>query len=231
MTRGDHQLHAGEIRRRRDEHRPPLSSPFLSFDMPFPCLHFADLNYVMAAGKHISVTHVAGTVTKFMGIGAQHAVATASAAALCLRHGKTPCEIGADHPHDLRRTIAKVSGSGTPRSTPRSPVPMTAPRPRGESCAGSRWTRQLLGTGRARGRRTEIARFSSFARCPTESIASTGYANSRASVKRSSRAVCANSTTPASSRTGSTANPANAPGANTGSPLPIGPVPVLIAFS
>jgi len=40
------------------------------------------------AGKHISVTHVAGSSTKLMGNGAQHGVA--AAAFLCNEHNTTP---------------------------------------------------------------------------------------------------------------------------------------------
>jgi len=42
------------------------------------------------AGKHISVTHVAGAATKLMGNGAQHGVAVAAAAMLCNRYGTSP---------------------------------------------------------------------------------------------------------------------------------------------
>lgn len=55
---------------------------------PFRCLHSVDLDNVMMAGKHISVSHIAGSVTKFMGNGAQHAIATA-AAALCVKYETT----------------------------------------------------------------------------------------------------------------------------------------------
>ena len=50
------------------------------FDIPFRCLYSAHVSNLMMAGKHISVTHVAGSVCKFMGNGAQHAIATAAAA-------------------------------------------------------------------------------------------------------------------------------------------------------
>ena len=47
----------------------------------------ADLDNLMMAGKHISVTDIAGSVTKFMGNGGQHAIATAAAAKVCLEYG------------------------------------------------------------------------------------------------------------------------------------------------
>ncbi|MEV6657277.1 FAD-dependent oxidoreductase [Nocardia fluminea] len=81
----------------------------LPFDVPFRCLYSVDLDNVMMAGKHISVTHVAGSVTKFMGNGAQHAIATAAAAALCLRYDVTPRQIGEHHLDELHTIIAKMS--------------------------------------------------------------------------------------------------------------------------
>ena len=52
----------------------------------------------MMAGKHISVTHVAGSLTKFMGNGAQHAIATAAAASPCISHAAAPRQV---HDHYL----------------------------------------------------------------------------------------------------------------------------------
>lgn len=60
------------------------------YGIPFRCLYSVNISNLMMAGKHISVTHVAGSNTKFMGNGAQHAIATAAAAHLCIRHKTTP---------------------------------------------------------------------------------------------------------------------------------------------
>ncbi len=62
------------------------------FDIPFRCLYSAHVSNLMMAGKHISATHVAGSVCKFMGNGAQHAIATAAAAAIAIKHGATPAK-------------------------------------------------------------------------------------------------------------------------------------------
>ncbi len=64
----------------------------------------------MMAGKHISVTHVAGSVTKFMGNGAQHAIATAAAAALCCRHAVTPRQVHDHHLDELRSLVTEAHG-------------------------------------------------------------------------------------------------------------------------
>lgn len=79
------------------------------FEVPFRCLYSADVANLMMAGKHISVTHVAGSVTKFMGNGAQHAIATAAAAKVCLTHGTTPRGVYENHIDELQRTIATIT--------------------------------------------------------------------------------------------------------------------------
>ena len=81
------------------------------FDVPFRCLYAADLDNVMMAGKHISVTHVAGSVTKFMGNGAQHAIATAVAAVLCNKYAATPRSVHDHHLVELKALVEEVIGS------------------------------------------------------------------------------------------------------------------------
>jgi hypothetical protein len=61
-----------------------------SYGIPFRCLYSANIENLLMAGKHISVTHVAGSSTKLMGNGAQHGVAVAAAAFLCNTHDTTP---------------------------------------------------------------------------------------------------------------------------------------------
>jgi hypothetical protein len=63
----------------------------------------------MMAGKHISVTHIAGSVTKFMGNGAQHAIATAAAAALCLKYETTPSKLRGTHFDEMRQAISDLT--------------------------------------------------------------------------------------------------------------------------
>ena len=81
------------------------------FDVPFRCLYAADLDNVMMAGKHISVTHVAGSVTKFMGNGAQHAIATAAAAVLCNKYAATPRSVYEHHLPELQDLVTEIRGS------------------------------------------------------------------------------------------------------------------------
>lgn len=79
------------------------------FWVPFRSLYSVNVDNLMMAGKHISVTHVAGCATKFMANGAQHAIATAAAAALCLKYSTTPRGIHDAHLNELRVLIAQVA--------------------------------------------------------------------------------------------------------------------------
>ncbi|MFC8102338.1 hypothetical protein [Streptomyces sp. NPDC057363] len=65
----------------------------------------------MMAGKHISVTHIAGSVTKFMGNGGQHAIAAAAAAKVCLKYDATPTQVLENHLDELKETVTKLGGS------------------------------------------------------------------------------------------------------------------------
>ncbi|WP_084350723.1 FAD-dependent oxidoreductase [Millisia brevis] len=76
------------------------------YDIPFRCLYSVNVPNLMMAGKHISVTHVAGSNTKFMGNGGQHAIATAAAAYLCGKYDTDPRGIQRDHLDELRATVS-----------------------------------------------------------------------------------------------------------------------------
>lgn len=81
------------------------------FDIPFRCLYSAHVSNLMMAGKHISVTHVAGSVCKFMGNGAQHAIATAAAASIATKYGATPRQVHDNHLNELQELVAEVRGA------------------------------------------------------------------------------------------------------------------------
>lgn len=80
------------------------------YEVPFRCLYSANIDNLMMAGKHISVTHVAGSSTKFMGNGAQHGVATAVAASLCIAHGTTPRGLYENHLEELKDKVTALTG-------------------------------------------------------------------------------------------------------------------------
>ncbi|OQW71128.1 MAG: pyridine nucleotide-disulfide oxidoreductase [Proteobacteria bacterium ST_bin13] len=79
------------------------------YGIPFRCLYSANIDNLMMAGKHISVTHVAGSATKLMGNGAQHGVAVASAAALCTRLGVTPRTLRERHFDELKALVEQLT--------------------------------------------------------------------------------------------------------------------------
>lgn len=79
------------------------------YDVPFRCLYSIDVDNLMVAGKHISVTHVAGSNTKFMGNGGQHGIATAAAAFLCIKYSTTPRGIYQNHLRELQNTVLEFT--------------------------------------------------------------------------------------------------------------------------
>jgi hypothetical protein len=81
------------------------------FDIPFRCLYSSHVSNLMMAGKHISVTHVAGSVCKFMGNGAQHAIATAAAASIAIKYGATPRQVHDNHLSELQDLVAEARGA------------------------------------------------------------------------------------------------------------------------
>jgi hypothetical protein len=81
-----------------------------SYGIPFRCLYSANIDNLLMAGKHISVTHVAGSSVKLMGNGAQHGVAVAAAAFLCNEHDTTPRGLLDDHLNKLRGLVDALTG-------------------------------------------------------------------------------------------------------------------------
>lgn len=81
-----------------------------SFGIPFRCLYSSNIGNLLMAGKHISVTHVAGSVTKLMGNGAQHGVVVAAAALLCNKHNTTPRGLYNEHLGELGTLVDQLTG-------------------------------------------------------------------------------------------------------------------------
>ncbi len=80
------------------------------YAIPFRCLYSTNIANLMMAGKHISVTRVAGTTTKLMGNGGQHGIAVGAAASLCTEHGTTPRGVYEDHLADLQEIVGGLTG-------------------------------------------------------------------------------------------------------------------------
>lgn len=81
-----------------------------SYGIPFRCLYSANIDNLLMAGKHISVTHVAGSSVKLMGNGAQHGVAVAAAAFLCNEHDTTPRGLLDERLGELRTLVDRLTG-------------------------------------------------------------------------------------------------------------------------
>ena len=89
----------------KDRKRNGTSSDGQSYTIPFRCLYSCNIENLMMAGKHISVSHVASSATKLMGNGAQHGVAVALAAHLCLTLEKTPRQLYEQHLEELKSLV------------------------------------------------------------------------------------------------------------------------------
>jgi len=79
------------------------------YGIPFRCLYSRNIENLMMAGKHISVSHVAGSSTKTMLNGGQHGVAVGAAAYLCIKHNSSPRGVGKDRMSELQNIISGFS--------------------------------------------------------------------------------------------------------------------------
>ena len=75
------------------------------YHLPFRTLYSKDISNLMMAGRCFSCTHIGLAGPRVMNTCAQMGVATGFAAALCLKHKKTPKEVGSDHIAELRELI------------------------------------------------------------------------------------------------------------------------------
>lgn len=80
------------------------------YAIPFRCLYSTNISNLMMAGKHISVTRIAGTTTKLMGNGGQHGAAVGAAAVLCVKHSTTPRGVYEDHLEELQELVGGLTG-------------------------------------------------------------------------------------------------------------------------
>jgi hypothetical protein len=89
--------------------------------VPLRCLYSANVANLLMAGKHVSATHIAVSNMKFMGNGAQHAIATAAAAHLCHKYATTPAGIyeqkGGQWLGELKELCARITGMSTSTGT------------------------------------------------------------------------------------------------------------------
>jgi hypothetical protein len=79
--------------------------PVPLFTVPLRCLYSKNIENLLMAGKHISVSHIAGSATKTMLNGGQTGVAAGAAAFLCKKHRSTPCDVGQNHIKELQEIL------------------------------------------------------------------------------------------------------------------------------
>ena len=79
--------------------------PVPLFTLPFRCLYSRNIENLLMAGKHISVSHIAGSATKMMLNGGQTGVATGAAAYLCKKHQSMPRDVGRNHIKELQEIL------------------------------------------------------------------------------------------------------------------------------
>jgi hypothetical protein len=77
------------------------------YQVPLRCLYSRNIDNLMMAGKHISVSHVAGSCTKFMLNGGQHGQAVGAVAFLCKKYNTTPRGVAEDHLQELRALLLR----------------------------------------------------------------------------------------------------------------------------
>ncbi|MEM1161504.1 MAG: FAD-dependent oxidoreductase [Pseudomonadota bacterium] len=80
-----------------------------AYSVPFRCLYSRNIDNLMMAGKHISATHIAASSVKFMGNGAQHGVAVAAAASLCIELETTPRGLYQNHLQALKDKVGALT--------------------------------------------------------------------------------------------------------------------------
>lgn len=80
-----------------------------SYEIPFRCLYSRNIDNLMMAGKHISVSHVAGSSVKLMGNGAQHGVAVGVAAHVCHEKNTTPRGLYEHHLQELKEKVGELA--------------------------------------------------------------------------------------------------------------------------
>jgi hypothetical protein len=92
------------------------------YAIPFRCLYARNLRNLFLAGRIISATHVAFGSTRVMGTCSHGAQAIALAAAVCIRRGLTPREVGAGAPLQELQTELLRTGQFIPGIALRDPA-------------------------------------------------------------------------------------------------------------
>ncbi|WP_407320258.1 FAD-dependent oxidoreductase [Isoptericola halotolerans] len=81
------------------------------FEIPYRCLYSVNVENMLMAGRDISATHIAFGASRVMATCGTLGEAAGTAAALCVEHGLTPRELGADHTTLLQQTLLRQDAS------------------------------------------------------------------------------------------------------------------------
>ena len=92
-------------------HHKGLPTRYINFPghyaIPYRCLYSKNIENLMMAGRDISVSKLAMASTRVMGTCAICGQAAGTAAALSVKHGVTPAQLGKNHITELRQTLLK----------------------------------------------------------------------------------------------------------------------------
>lgn len=86
---------------------PNIAVPVPLYSIPFRCLYSRNIANLLMAGRDISVSHVALGTTRVMGTCGTQGQAVGTAAALCVRYGLTPRELGQTRIAELQRLLLR----------------------------------------------------------------------------------------------------------------------------
>lgn len=88
------------------QERPNIFHPAPSpYGIPYRCLYSRDISNLMFAGRNISATHTALSSTRVLGTCATIGQAMGTAAAIAVRDGLTPAQVGATRMEELQQTL------------------------------------------------------------------------------------------------------------------------------
>jgi hypothetical protein len=90
-----------------DKGQPPATQVASEelYGIPYRCLYSRNVNNLFFAGRNISASHVGMGTTRVMGTGGVMGQAAGTAAAMAVRHGMTPREVGAQKIAELQRAL------------------------------------------------------------------------------------------------------------------------------
>ena len=84
-----------------------LLTPPVPYQIPYRCYYSKDISNLMMAGRNISCSHMAMASTRVMGTCMVGGQAVGVAAAIAVREGLTPREVGKTHIREIQQTLLK----------------------------------------------------------------------------------------------------------------------------